>query len=127
MHLHFHSSGGMHLGACIRGHAKRRPDPSRTHLDGLPEVLLHHATDALRHVGHLAEVELVVELDGRGEEVVHHVAVELNGGVDQLGGHLGDVGVKGAHVTVDHLCGVCVEYVWSMCGVSHGVGQWYQG
>ena len=75
------------------------------HLDGLSVVLLHHAAEALRHVGHLAQVELVVELDGRGQEVVHHVAVQLDGGVHQLGAHARHVGVKGVHVAVNQLRG----------------------
>ena len=49
-----------------------------------------HLCDA----GQLAQVELVVEFDGRRQEVVHDVAVQLNRSIHQLARKLDDFRVK---------------------------------
>ena len=49
-----------------------------------------HLCDA----GQLAQVELVVELDGGRQEVVHDVAVQLNCSIHQLARQLDDFRVK---------------------------------
>ena len=54
----------------------------------------------LSNVGQLAQVELVVELDRRRQEVVHDMAMQLNGGIHQFGTQLHDLGVKAALVQV---------------------------
>ena len=41
------------------------------YLQGLSVVLLDHTAQALRDAGHVPEVELVEELDGTRQEVVH--------------------------------------------------------
>jgi len=50
------------------------PAPA-THIDGLAghKVVLEHAAQALGDGRHITEVELVEELDGAGQEVVHHL------------------------------------------------------
>ena len=45
-------------------------------------------------VGQLAQVELVVELDCRWQEVVHDMTMQLNGGVHQFGTQLHNFRVK---------------------------------
>lgn len=65
-----------------------------THMYWLLVVLLEHAAQALCDVGHLTQVELVVELDSRGQEVVHDIAVQLNGRIHQLAAHLDNIRVK---------------------------------
>lgn len=44
-----------------------------------------------------------MELDRRGQEVVHDLSVQLDGCIYQLSAHLGDVRVEPAHVAVNDL------------------------
>ena len=49
----------------------------------------------LEDIGQIPEVEYVVELDGRGQEVVGHLAVEGDGGLDRCRASLQNRGAEG--------------------------------
>ena len=75
--------------------------PQAHDLDWVGVELLHHAAHALHHIGQFAEVELVMELHGTGQEVVHDQAVKLHRRLRDLGRIFGRFKFEVAHVTLD--------------------------